>query len=114
MKIISKILIIITIAVLVFFLVKTHIQKENTSLDIQKIRQQNDSLLNVISLNQKKVDSFSKSNSILFEKNESLNKKLVSTKLKAETYKKEHEKDVNYINNLSNNDVAKLFADQFK
>ena len=32
---------------------------------------------------------------------------------KAEKYKKQNEENINYINSLSDNDIAKLFADEF-
>ena len=46
-------------------------------------------------------------------KNDSLKNKMYLTNKKAEKYKKQHEEDINYINSLSDNDIAKLFADKF-
>lgn len=78
------------------------------------LKKQNDSLFLSISQNNKKIDSIEKNNILLFAKNDSLRSKLIVTNKKAEKYKKEHEKDINYINSLSDNDITNLFTDKFK
>ena len=113
MKILNKILLVLVV-ILVVLSVNLYLQKDKVTLDIKNIRKQNDSLLLAINKNNKKIDSISNKNDSLIEKNVKLKKKLVSTNIKAENYKKEHEKNVSYINNLSNNDVAELFTDKFK
>jgi hypothetical protein len=90
-----------------------YFSRNKTNLEIKKIRQQNDSLFLVISQNNYLIDSIGKNNEVLFFRNNSLKQKLTILNQKAENYKKQHEKDINYINNLSNNDIVKLFTDKF-
>jgi predicted metal-dependent hydrolase len=102
MKTITKVLFFIC-AFLVFATFYFYSENKNTNLDIQKIRKENDSLLLVVVNNNKK----------LFEKNDSLKNKMSVINKKAEKYKKQNEENINYINSLSDNDIAKLFADEF-
>jgi hypothetical protein len=87
--------------------------RSKTNIEIEKIRRQNDSLFLVISQNNHLIDSIGKNNEILFSKNDSLKQRLTTLNQKSENYKKQHEKDIDYINDLSDNDIAKLFADKF-
>lgn len=113
MKTLVKVLIVL-LAILLFSTIYFYSKNDVSSLDIEKIKKQNDSLIIEISNNNKKIDSFQTVNKILLEKNKNLAKKLGTVNKKAEEYKKEHEKDINYINSLSNNDITKLFTEQFK
>ena len=70
-------------------------------------------VLLVVVNNNKKIDSISNRNEKLFEKNDSLKNKMSVINKKAEKYKKQNEENINYINSLSDNDIAKLFADEF-
>jgi cell division protein FtsB len=112
MKTITKILFFIC-AFLVVTTFYFYSENKNTNLDIQKIRKENDSLLLVVVNNNKKIDSISNRNEKLFEKNDSLKNKMSVINKKAEKYKKQNEENINYINSLSDNDIAKLFADEF-
>ena len=113
MKTLIKVLIVLLI-ITFFSTIYFYSKDKKTSLDIEKIRKQNDSLFSVISINNKKIDSFENNTQMLLTKNNELKKKMVSLDKKANEYKKEHEEDINYINSLSNNDIAKLFANEFK
>lgn len=90
-----------------------YLTNKGLDINLSDLKRQNDSLYSVVSKNDKMIDSLNKSTLILFQKNDSLKQSLVLINKKAENYKKQHEKDVNYINNLSNNDVVKLFTDKF-
>ena len=112
MKTITKVLFFLCVF-LMFATFYFYLQNKNISSDIQKIRKENDSLLLVVVNNNKKIDSISNRNEKLFEKNDSLKNKMSVINKKAEKYKKQNEENINYINSLSDNDIAKLFADEF-
>ena len=112
MKTFTTILIFLC-AILMFATTHFFMKSNDSDLDLKKIRKQNDSLLNVIEVNNKKIDSIHNYNEVMFAKNDSLKNKMYLTNKKAEKYKKQHEEDINYINSLSDNDIAKLFADKF-
>lgn len=113
MKTLVKILIVI-LSILIFSTIFLYKKNESSLDDLKNLKKQNDSLMLSISKNNKIIDSIENKNEILFSKNDSLKNKLGVINAKAEKYKKEHEKDINYINSLSDNDVAELFADKFK
>jgi len=113
MKTLVKALIII-LCISIFSTVFLYMKNKTSSVELKNLKKQNDSLMLSISKNNKRIDSVEKKNELLFSKNDSLKNKLGVIKAKAEKYKKEHEKDINYINSLSDNDVAELFADKFK
>ena len=110
---IFNIILSIAVAFLIILALQFYFTRNETNLEINKIRKQNDSLFLVISQNNHKIDSINKNNQLLFLKNDSLKQTLVSLNLKSENYKKQHEKDIEYINDLSDNDIAKLFTDKF-
>lgn len=90
-----------------------YLTNKGLDINLSDLKKQNDSLYSVISKNDNMIDSLNKSTLLLFQKNDSLKQSLVLINKKAENYKKQHEKDVNYINNLSNNDIVELFTNKF-
>ena len=115
----TKMRILLTIISILFCLsifstVHFYLNDKKNNTNMLNLKKQNDSLFLSISQNNKKIDSIEKNNILLFAKNDSLRSKLIVTNKKAEKYKKEHEKDINYINSLSDNDITNLFTDKFK
>lgn len=112
MKIYCGILSIIC-TILVLFFLNFFLRNRELNVDLNGLKKQNDSLYSIISKNDKTIDSLNKNTLTLFQKNDSLKKSLILVNKRAKNYKKQHEKNINYINNLSNNDVIKLFTDKF-
>jgi hypothetical protein len=63
--------------------------------------------------NKQQIDSITDETKKLESKNITLNNKLGDLNQKTKKLKEQHEKDIAYINNLSDNDVADLFAKEF-
>lgn len=112
MKKLKKLLILSLVflsAILIYFSLKpTHDPK------IDLLEKRCDSLQLVISNNKSKIDSIQNETQKLMIKNNKLSSELFNINKKAKDLKKQHEKDIAHINSLSNNDVARLFTDEFK
>jgi len=113
MKILVNVLVII-LCLTIFSTFHFYFKSKESSISLDSLRKQNDSLVIAVKNNNVKIDSIEKVNNSLFAKSDTLKNKLVVTSKKAEKYKKENEKNINYINSLSDNDIAELFTDQFK
>jgi predicted nucleic acid-binding Zn-ribbon protein len=73
-----------------------------------------DSLNNVISKNDKKIDSLNFSVSVKEERINKYESDLANLKNKLNKEKKQHEKDINRINSISNKDISTEFTNAFK
>lgn len=106
---------IIEIVVVLLFIGYIIMTKEKP-VDLSKVdelEKQCDSLNILIGKNKSTIDSISLETKKLEEKNSQLNNKLGELNQKSKKLKEQHEKDIAYINNLSDNDVADLFAKEF-
>lgn len=106
---------IIEIVVVLLFIGYIIMTKEKP-VDLSKVdelEKQCDSLNILIGKNKSTIDSISLKTKKLEEKNSQLNNKLGELNQKSKKLKEQHEKDIAYINNLSDNDVADLFAKEF-
>jgi uncharacterized coiled-coil DUF342 family protein len=80
---------------------------------VNELQKQSDSLEVLMVKNKEQIDSITNETKKLESKNTQLNNKLGELNQKSKKLKEQHEKDIDYINNLSNNDVADLFAKEF-
>lgn len=80
---------------------------------VNHLEKQFDSLNVLIIKNKLQVDSINIETKKLEDKNSKLNNKLVDLNQKTKKLKEQHEKDIDYINNLSDNDIADLFSKEF-
>lgn len=87
--------------------------KPEDTAELDNLHRQNDSLYNQISINNQKLDSLQKINNKLDSQRNILKIQLGKVGAKADNLKKQHEKDIQHLNSLSNNDITKLFADKF-
>ncbi len=82
-------------------------------IEIENLKKSNDSLFTNIQMFDKKIDSISQVNIELEKRNSEINIKLSSLNKKSNELKKQHEKDIEFIDNLSNNDITDIFTDKF-
>ena len=80
---------------------------------VNELQKQFDSLEVLIVKNKQQIDSITNETKKLESRNAQLNNKLGELNQKSKKLKEQHEKDIAYINNLSDNDVADLFAKEF-
>jgi peptidoglycan hydrolase CwlO-like protein len=80
---------------------------------VNELQKQFDSLEVLIVKNKEQIDSITNETKKLESRNTQLNNKLGELNQKSKKLKEQHEKDIAYINNLSDNDVADLFAKEF-
>ena len=80
---------------------------------VNELQKQSDSLEVLIVKNKEQIDSITNETKKLESRNTQLNNKLGELNQKTKKLKEQHEKDIAYINNLSDNDVADLFAKEF-
>ena len=80
---------------------------------VNELEKQCDSLGVLIVKNKEQIDSITNETKKLDSRNTQLNNKLGELNQKSKKLKEQHEKDIAYINNLSDNDVADLFAKEF-
>ena len=80
---------------------------------VNELQKQFDSLEVLIVKNKEQIDSITNETKKLESRNAQLNNKLGELNQKSKKLKEQHEKDIAYINNLSDNDVADLFAKEF-
>lgn len=107
-KNILSVLGIISTLILIFMFVKPKDTKE-----LDDLHRQNDSLYNAILINDLKFDSLKLVNNKLDSQQIVLRKQLNSLGDKANKLKQQHEKYIQHLNSLSNNDITELFADKF-
>ena len=106
---------IIEIVVVLFFIgyVIMTLPKPVNLSKVDDLEKQCDSLEVLIVKNKQQIDSITDETKKLESKNITLNNKLGDLNQKTKKLKEQHEKDIAYINNLSDNDVADLFAKEF-
>jgi predicted nuclease with TOPRIM domain len=80
---------------------------------VDELQKQCDSLEVLIVKNNLEIDSITNETKKLESKNIQLNNKLGDLNQKTIKLKQQHEKDLAYLNSLSDNDVADLFAKEF-
>ena len=80
---------------------------------VNELQKQSDSLEVLMVKNKEQIDSITNETKKLESKKTQLNNKLGELNQKSKKLKEQHEKDIDYINNLSDNDVADLFAKEF-
>lgn len=112
MEIVKKILMFLGIVcpIILFYLLTKPIDNSN----LKQLENKCDSLQNEIQQTTLKIDSFDLKTKKLVEKSTTLKNELTILNKKTKELKKQHEKDINHINSLSNNDVADVFANEFK
>jgi regulator of replication initiation timing len=106
---------IIEIIVVLFFIgyVLMTMPKPVDLSKVNELEKQCDSLGVLIVKNKEQIDSITNETKKLESRNTQLNNKLGELSQKSKKLKEQHEKDIAYINNLSDNDVADLFAEEF-
>lgn len=82
--------------------------------EIQDNRDLVDTLKNDLVTNENTIKDINDQNTRLFEQNEILEKKLEKIQKDFEIKKKKYEKEIARLNNLSNKQLSKLFADTFE
>jgi hypothetical protein len=107
-KNILSVLSIILIIVLVYVFSKPEDTKE-----LDGLHKQNDSLISLIKSTNLKIDSLVVINNKLDSQRTVLKIQLRKVDANAKKLKEQHEKDIKYLNSLSNNDITELFADKF-
>jgi len=103
---------IVVVLLFIGYVVMTMPKKVDLS-KVDELQKQCDSLEVLIVKNKKQIDSITNETKKLEDRNTQLNNKLGDLNQKTKKLKEQHEKDIAYINNLSDNDVADLFAKEF-
>lgn len=103
---------IIIVLVFVGYIIMTQPKPVDLS-KVNDLERQCDSLELMIGKNKEQIDSITNETNKLQNRNTQLNNKLGDLNQKTKKIKEQHEKDIDYINNLSDNDVADLFAKEF-
>jgi regulator of replication initiation timing len=103
---------IVVVLLFIGYIIMTKPKPVNLS-KVDDLEKQCDSLNLLIGKNKLIVDSIAEETKKLHDKNLQLNNKLGDLNQKTKKLKEQHEKDIAYINNLSDNDVADLFAKEF-
>jgi predicted nuclease with TOPRIM domain len=98
--------------ILIIVLVYVFTRPEDTK-ELDDLHKQNDSLIAVITSNNLKLDSLERINNKLDSQRNVLKIELGKVDAKAKKLKEQHEKDIQHLNSLSNNDITQLFADKF-
>lgn len=80
---------------------------------VNELQKQCDSLEVLIVKNKQQIDSITDETKKLENRNLQLSNKLGDLNHQTKKLKEQHEKDIAYINSLSDNDVADLFAKEF-
>ena len=110
-QIIKDILLVVAIALALYFYLSNDVGKYKEEL--KQLKESNKSLYSDINRYNSIVDSIKGRNAEIFERNVILNTELKELNQKAINLKIQHEKDLDFLNNLSNSDIAKLFTDKF-
>jgi peptidoglycan hydrolase CwlO-like protein len=103
---------IVVVLLFIGYVVMTMPNPVNLS-KVDELQKQCDSLEVLIVKNKEQIDSITNETKKLEGRNTQLNNKLGELNQKTKKLKEQHEKDITYINNLSDNDVADLFAKEF-
>ena len=103
---------IVVVLLFIGYVVMTMPKKVDLS-KVNELQKQCDSLEVLIVKNKEQIDSITNETKKLEDRNTQLNNKLGDLNQKTKKLKEQHEKDIAYINNLSDNDVADLFAKEF-
>ena len=103
---------IVVVLLFIGYVVMTMPKTVNLS-KVDELQKQCDSLEVLIVKNKEQIDSITNETKKLESRNAQLNNKLGELNQKSKKLKEQHEKDIAYINNLSDNDVADLFAKEF-
>ncbi len=103
---------IVVVLLFIGYIIMTKPKPVNLS-KVDDLEKQCDSLNLLIGKNKLMVDSITEETKKLHDKNLQLNNKLGDLNQKTKKLKEQHEKDIAYINSLSDNDVADLFAKEF-
>jgi uncharacterized coiled-coil DUF342 family protein len=103
---------IVVVLLFIGYVVMTMPKKVDLS-KVDELQKQCDSLEVLIVKNKEQIDSITNETKKLEDRNTQLNNKLGDLNQKTKKLKEQHEKDIAYINNLSDNDVADLFAKEF-
>lgn len=111
MKTLKNIFMVLSV-VIIFVLFYVLSQPQDTK-ELDFLHKQNDSLLKSIAVNNKKIDSLELINNKLDSQRNILKSQLSKVGVKADKLKKQHEKNIQHLSTLSNNDITNLFADKF-
>ena len=103
---------IVVVLLFIGYVVMTMPKPVNLS-KVDELQKKCDSLEVLIVKNKEQIDSITNETKKLEGRNTQLNNKLGELNQKTKKLKEQHEKDIAYINNLSDNDVADLFAKEF-
>lgn len=82
--------------------------------EMKNFENQLSTLENNLVSNQKEIKKLNNQNQNLLEENTSLEQKLEKIQQDYQTQKKKYEKEIARLNNLSNKQLSKLFADTFQ
>jgi hypothetical protein len=110
-QVIKDILLIVAIVLACYFYFSNDSGKYKEEL--KKLKESNKSLYLDIDKYNGVIDSIKGRNAEIIERNIVLNNELKELNEKAIKLKIQHEKDLDFLNNLSNSDIAKLFTDKF-
>lgn len=111
MEIVKNLLAAIGLMAIIFGFYILFKPKEITELDT--LHKQNDSLFAQIEKTNQFVDSMEKVNDVLDSQKVVLVSKMGDLNKKTKKLKEQHEKDIERINAMSDNDVTDLFSDKF-
>ena len=111
MEIVKNLLAAIGLMAIIFGFYILFKPKETTELDT--LHKQNDSLFAQIEKTNQFVDSMEKVNDVLDSQKVVLVSKMGDLNKKTKKLKEQHEKDIERINAMSDNDVTDLFSDKF-
>ena len=103
---------IVVVLLFIGYIIMTKPKPVNLS-KVDDLEKQCDSLNLLIGKNKLMVDSITEETKKLHDKNLQLNNKLGDLNQKTKKLKEQHEKDIERINAMSDNDVTDLFSDKF-
>jgi hypothetical protein len=111
MNIAKNILSVLSIVLLIVLVYMSSKPTDTNQLEI--LNKKNDSLNAIIENNKLKIDSLVGINNELDSQRNVLKIRLGKVDLISKKLKEQHEKDIQYLNSLSNNDITELFSDKF-
>jgi len=110
-QVIKDILLVIAIILACYFYFTNDTGKYKE--EVKQLKESNKSLYSDIDKYNSIVDSIKGRNAEIVKRNIILNDELKELNEKSIKLKIQHEKDLFFLNNLSNSDIAKLFTDKF-
>jgi len=110
-QVIKDILLVIAIVLACYFYFTNDTGKYKE--EVKQLKESNKSLYSDIDKYNSIVDSIKGRNAEIVKRNIILNDELKELNEKSIKLKIQHEKDLFFLNNLSNSDIAKLFTDKF-